>query len=410
MTPTKKLLVLLSSFAMLGAMTSINANAAPSGSSRAKPFPHISLRSANGRESLNIGGALRTNLRYEDWKTSSNRSPHFRFDTFRLDLHAKYGDFFADAGYWFQDNYKHAIDRAYLGYHLDHSSSVQVGAPFKPFGLQPYPQNGWSYHLPFFLGFARNAGLGAKYLFKGDKWDLQAGFFPRMMVDGLRYAPAVGRYSKLDNTIPFTEKGQDNEKRNQVNVRVVRHFSAGTWDNQVGASVAASQLHNNTTGDNGSFWAAAIHGVFSTGPWAIQTQALRYEYDPKNPAGISNDSVLMGANGEHPAYLIASKATVGSFNVSYGLPTPGMGMLKKVKFYNDYSHMWKDKSGWSDSQMDTIGAQFLAMPIIAWVDLTWAKNANPYGGAENGTGFTSTTSSGSNQWYFRTNVNIGYYF
>ncbi|WP_342621784.1 hypothetical protein RO498_18090, partial [Pseudomonas aeruginosa] len=25
-----------------------------------------------------------------------------------------------------------------------------LGAPFKPFGLEPYPQFGWSYHIPFF--------------------------------------------------------------------------------------------------------------------------------------------------------------------------------------------------------------------------------------------------------------------
>ncbi|MGE8384052.1 MAG: hypothetical protein ACN6PL_10340, partial [Pseudomonas putida] len=56
------------------------------------------------------------------------------------------------------------------------------------------------------------------------------------------------------------------------------------------------------------------------------------------------------------------------------------------------------------------GAQFLAMPIMAWVDLTWARNANPFGGAENGTGWTSTNSVGSNDWYYRTNINIGYYF
>ncbi|AZD05327.1 hypothetical protein C4K27_6178 [Pseudomonas chlororaphis subsp. chlororaphis] len=56
--------------------------------------------------------------------------------------------------------------------------------------------------------------------------------------------------------------------------------------------------------------------------------------------------------------------------------------------------MMKNQRGWDDSQMYTVGAQFLAMPIMAWVDLTWARNANPYGGAENGSGFTSTSSVG----------------
>jgi hypothetical protein len=54
--------------------------------------------------------------------------------------------------------------------------------------------------------------------------------------------------------------------------------------------------------------------------------------------------------------------------------------------------------------------QVFAMPVMLWVDLTWAQNANPWGGVENATGWTGTQSSGSNKWYFRTNVNIGYYF
>ena len=47
---------------------------------------------------------------------------------------------------------------------------------------------------------------------------------------------------------------------------------------------------------------------------------------------------------------------------------------------------------------------------MGWLDFTWGRNANPYGGAESGTGFSSTSSSRSNEWIFRTNLNIGYYF
>ena len=86
------------------------------------------------------------------------------------------------------------------------------------------------------------------------------------------------------------------------------------------------------------------------------------------------------------------------------------GPVKKLRFYNDYSVLWKDKDGGSDSKMNTLGVQIFAMPVMVWVDLTWAQNANPWGGAENATGWTSTQSSGSNKWYFRSNVNIGYYF
>ncbi|MGH8486453.1 MAG: hypothetical protein ACRESP_18815, partial [Pseudomonas sp.] len=182
------------------------------------------------------------------------------------------------------------------------------------------------------------------------------------------------------------------------------------WKTEIGASLAAAELYNATTRDDGDYWAGGVHAIINAGPWTVTSQAIRYEFDPKNPDGVSNDSVLMGGNGLTPAFLIASKATIGSLNLGYDIFTPSLGQLKKIKLYTDYSRMMKDKSGWDDSQMFTVGAQFLAMPIMAWVDFTWAKNANPFGGAEHGTGWTSTSSVGSNDWYYRTNINIGYYF
>lgn len=39
----------------------------------------------------------------------------------------------------------------------------------------------------------------------------------------------------------------------------------------------------------------------------------------------------MAGNGLNPAYLIASKATLAALNISYDIPAPGLGQLKKVK-------------------------------------------------------------------------------
>ncbi|VTN12672.1 Uncharacterised protein [Raoultella terrigena] len=62
--------------------------------------------------------------------------------------------------------------------------------------------------------------------------------------------------------------------------------------------------------------------------------------------------------------------------------------------------LWKDKSGWQDSQMNTLGVQVFALPVMLWVDLSWAKNANPWGGALNATGWTSTGVRGQRQMVF----------
>ncbi|MBT9300010.1 hypothetical protein [Pseudomonas sp. TAE6080] len=399
---------------MFASFSSFAAEPIPSEPVRAnaanKPFPHISWRSDSGDSSLDIGGALRTNYRDEHWDTTENNG-RFLFDTFRLDVQATYKNLYSDLGYWFQDDGKRSIDRGFVGYRLNANSNLQLGAPFKPFGLEPYPQFGWSYHLPFFMGYASSAGTGLKYSYKDQDWDVQLGFFPRMLPSDIRYSPEVGRYADLkDNAIAFTQSRQDNEKRNQINARVARTFNSDGWKTEIGASLVTAQLYNATTKDDGDYWAAGVHAIINKGLWTVTSQAIRYEYDPENPTGVSKDSVLMGGNGLTPAYLIASKASLASVNLGYDVYTPSLGQLKKVKLYTDYSRMMKDKSAWDDSQMFTVGAQFLAMPVMAWVDFTWARNANPYGGAENGSGFTNTSSVGSNEWYYRTNVNIGYYF
>nr|WP_256347522.1 hypothetical protein [Serratia proteamaculans] len=353
---------------------------------------------------------MRANYRYEDWGSSNYRNPpHLRFDAFRIDTSANYNDAFFDSGFWFQDHRKYAIDRAYVGYHLTGNSDLQLGAPFKPFGLQPYPQFGWSYGIPFYLGFGVNNGLGAKYQFHDNAWAFDAAYFPRMMPAGVRYAPEVGNYDDLKNTNYGSQHLQSNEKRDQVNLRLTREFHQGDWNNELGGSLAGSRLYNHATGDNGSFWAAGLHALVNYDPWHLSTQVIRYSYDAKGPEGANNSVILMGGNGLTPAYLIPAQATTASINLARDVEVP-WGPVKKLRFYNDYSVLWKDKAGGSDSKMNTLGVQVFALPVMVWVDLTWAQNANPWGGAENATGWTSTQSSGSNKWYFRTNLNIGYYF
>ncbi|QGH63834.1 hypothetical protein [Serratia proteamaculans] len=373
-------------------------------------FPHLHWQNEGNNKNIDIGGALRANYRYEDWGSSNYRNPpHLRFDTFRIDASGNYNEGFFDSGFWFQDRRKYAIDRAYVGYHLSGNSDLQLGAPFKPFGLQPYPQFGWSYGIPFYLGFGVNNGLGAKYQFHDHGWALDAAYFPRMMPADVRYAPEVGNFDDLKNTNYGSQHLQANEKRDQVNLRLAREFHQGDWNNELGASLAISRLYNHDSGNNGTYWATGLHALVNHDPWHLSTQVIRYSYDAQGPEGANNSVILMGGNGLTPAYLIPAQATTASINLARDVEVP-WGPVKKLRFYNDYSVLWKDKDGGSDSKMNTLGVQVFALPVMVWVDLTWAQNANPWGGAENATGWTSTQSSGSNKWYFRTNLNIGYYF
>jgi len=385
-------------------MLSLSAAAA---SVQAKEDP-LEWKSDDGIQSFKLGGALRFNHRYEQWEPSDKRGiGKLDFDIFRIDLKGKSGDAYLNASYLIQDQEKTSIEKAYVGYNLDKNNSIEAGFVYKPFALYPYPQNGWTYHIPFFLGYGNNIAPGINWNYNNPEWDVKVGYYPRMLETNLRYSPESATY---DDLLTF-QAAYKNEKHNQLNTRIVRKFGNDQiGKHEVGISGSAAQLHNKTTRDEGSYYAAGIHTNSNYQRWNLQSSVIHYQYDAENPEGVSNDMTLMGANGLTPAYFIASEGTVSSVNLAYTLPVQNMGKLKAIRFYNDYSYLDKERSDWSASQMNTTGAMFIATPFMVWADYTWGKNANIIGGATNGTGFTSATSENSDKWQYRVNLNIGFNF
>ncbi len=372
----------------------------------------LEWKSEDGTQSLKVGGVIRVNQRYEQWPESDNRGfGKLNFDVFRLDLKGKSGDAYLNASYLVQDQEKTSIEKAYVGYNLDQHNSIEAGFVYKPFAIYPYPQNGWTFHIPFFLGYGNNIAPGLNWNFNNPDWDIKVGYYPKMLDANLRYAPESATYNDLSaNHLPF-QAGYQNEKQNQVNARIVHKFgndNIGKYE--LGFSGAVAQLHNTVTDKDGSYYAVGLHNSSNYQRWNLQSSVIHYQYDAKNPAGVNSDMTLMGANGLTPAYFIASEGTVASLNLAYTLPIQNMGKLKSIRFYNDYSYLDKDRSDWNASQMNTTGALFNAAPFMVWADYTWGKNANIIGGATNGTGFTSATSINSDKWLYRINLNMGFTF
>lgn len=370
----------------------------------------IEFKNEDGSHKLNIGGLLRFNQRYESWEGSPNRGiGKFDIDIFRIDIKGKYDDAYFNGGYVIQDQEKTSIEKAYFGYNFDKNNAVEFGLVYKPFAIYPYPQNGWTYHIPFFLGYGNNIAPGINWNYVSDDWDLRAGYYPEMLATNLRFSPESATYDDLKNTFAF-QKGYQNEKKNQFNLRIAHKVATDVGKQEFGVSGAISQLENKITNDDGQYYAMGIHAINNYKRWNLQSSVIHYQYDAKNPEGINNDMTLMGANGLNPAYFIASEGTVASLNLAYTLPVQDMGRMKSVTFYNDYSYLDKERSDWSASQMNTIGVRVLAPPFMIWSDYTLGKNANIIGGATNGTGFTSTNSINSDKWLYRVNINLGVTF
>ena len=89
---------------------------------------------------------------------------------------------------------------------------------------------------------------------------------------------------------------QNNEETNQFNVRIAYAIDHGDFGKtELGVSGQWGQLYNDITDDNGDHWAAAVHLSGFYGPFNLMLEAARYEYDPENPPGTSNDTIVMGA-------------------------------------------------------------------------------------------------------------------
>lgn len=371
----------------------------------------IEFKNEDGTQQLNIGGLVRFNQRYENWDTSSNRGfGKMLFDVARLDVKAKYDDAYFNGSYVFQQGGFTSVEKAYFGYNINKNNSVDAGFVYKPFAIYPYPQNGWTYHLPFFLGFGNSIAPGINWNYNNPNWDVKLGYYPEMLPTNMRFSPESATYNDLANNAFASQKQYQNEKKNQLNARIVRKFNTDFGKQEIGVSGAVAQLHNTLTDKDGSFTAVALHGDNNYKNWNLQSSVIHYKYDAKNPTGVNNDLTLMGANGLTPAYFIASEGTVYSANLAYSIPVQNMGLLKNIRIYNDYSYFAKERSDWSDSQMITTGVRFNAAPFMVWTDYSWGKNANIIGGALNSTGLSSTNSAYSNKWMYRVNLNFGFTF
>lgn len=110
----------------------------------------LEWKSADGTDSLKLGGLVRLNQRYESWDSPNRGIGKLDFDIFRIDLKGTFDGAYLNASYIIQDQEKTSIEKAYVGYNLDVNNSIEAGLVYKPFTIYPYPQNGWTYHIPFF--------------------------------------------------------------------------------------------------------------------------------------------------------------------------------------------------------------------------------------------------------------------
>ncbi|MDY0267624.1 hypothetical protein [Trichloromonas sp.] len=351
---------------------------------------------------LKVGGALRFNYTYNDddrWhEDGKEKGGDFKFDLFRLDVNGSYSDVKLSAQYRFMED-RHFIHHGWLGYNFSDETGVQLGLTQVPFGLLPYASHNFWFGLPYYLGFEDDYDLGLKAIHQNGPWDLQLAFFKNADFGN---ASDLDRYS-YDIV---KENDQNNEESNQFNARLAYRLDHGDLgDTELGVSGQWGQLYNGDTGRNGDHWAAAAHVNGTYGPFNLMLEVIEYEHNPKNPAGVDDKVVRMGAFGW--GHDVAAKGTVYVAGLSYDVPV-SWGPVSKLTFYNDYSRLVKAEEDFEDSEINTLGCLVTAGPVYTYIDFIMGKNATWIGSiGEDGFGAGRHRDEG---WNTKFNINVGYYF
>ena len=349
-------------------------------------------------ESVKITGSYRLNYTIKDWDDNQKeRGGDFSFNQLNLGAEAEKNGVRLSSQYRMYDNKNPSmIHHLYLATAVNHKTEVQVGLTKVPFGILPYEShNDWGDNA-LFMGMNDDYDTGIKFITTDGDLTWQAAYF----ASGDAKSGDAKRFS-ADVVSSADDNQQANEEAHQINLHADYKLGGST----VGASLQANGLYNNLTQDMGNAWAAALHLNGQYGSVGVQLQAARYEYNPVNPDGVSEDSVQLGAFGA--TWLVAAKANAYVANFSYNLPYKG-GIVDFMQVYTDYNLIDKDEATFDDSEIFTVGMMVNTGDLYTFFDVNMGKNALFLGEGD----YTQALAAGDglDKWKTQFNIQFGYYF
>lgn len=352
-------------------------------------------------ESVRLTGGFRLNYTYKDWDESQeDRGGDFLFNQINLGVEAEHKGVRLSSQYRWYDGIQ-MIHHLYFATNVDENSEVQVGLMKVPFGIQPYESRSYWGDNALYLGMNDDYDSGIKYITQRGDLNVQVAYYAGGDVapnNPTRFSTdVISDGTPADNTV----QGQFNEEAHQFNIYSAYQMGGS----EIGASAQYTGLYNSGTGKMGNAWQAAVHLNGQYGPFGVQTQAARYEYNPENPEGVSDKTVQLGSFGE--TWSVASKANVYVLNLAYELPLKG-GIVDSVTLFNDYNLIDKDESDFKDSEIGTLGLLVVTGNLYTNFDVTMGKNALFVGRGDATTALAE--GDGHDDWDTFFNIQFGYYF
>ena len=285
------------------------------------------------KTTFNLGGAIWLRSAFQDWQqeNSANREG-FYFDQFRFTTTGEHGladqaklKFSAQIRFW---SYMWAIQHMWVGVEFNENHELRYGITQSPFGAMPSISSSFWYSLNYYLGFEADHDAGLHYTYNKDAFNLQFAYYRNEEYNDPsalnRWAPDL-----------VTSGDQQNFERGQFNLRLAYTLGYNTdYTSEFGISGQLGQIKNQLVTDNGDRWAAALHYVGYYNNWNFYAQGMRYEFNPNNPDGVDDSTVLLGFFEDQR--LVAAKATtfVGGVRRFWDVD---WWLVEKVNAYMEYS-------------------------------------------------------------------------
>jgi hypothetical protein len=378
---------------------------------------------------LSIGGAIRANYYLGDYTDPSGSSPSrpsradddggtIALDTFRINLDYAQGPWVGKVEYRFYPGYAannsdgyHFLHTGWGGYNFEDKSQVQVGVNRVPFGPGPYGiSQSWFFDQHFYVGLSDDMDLGVKYTKPMGPLTVDMAYY---------YSNEGNYYGASEDSSRYSydvvdESGTGYEERNQVNLRAIYAFDHA----DVGMSLQYGQLKSNGPQDDGDHFAASVHAVPKFGNWTLAMQLTYYSYNVEADQPLGTDKLVQFGAYDFPT-IVAAEAYIPAVSLSYKIETPQLDWLDYVLPYVEYSSIMKAESSFNDSTLVTAGAAWASGGWYIYSEVAYS-NGNDFVGNEAGYGsppaglpywasdrFGTNT---SNEWEYRVNINLGYYF
>lgn len=253
------------------------------------------------------------------------------------------------------------------------------------------------------VGFEDVSALGLRYQINHDDYHLGLGFYPTdggnykgTSQDSSRYSPA---FVKADDLTTGTYL----EERNMWIGRMSKNFHMNAVEGlstEVGTSFWYSDLKNKKNGLSGSRHSWNVFAQTQYNAW--QWMFLAGKQSVNNRDDMQPDTSTLGAFDSNYQLANKTKYLVNEINYSFNQPFYKIGNIKP---YVSYSRLFKQQSGYQDSDRLIAGVSFNYKAIGIQGEYIWSRNDPMTGASSDG-----LAQGDHNGWNRMLYLALGYYF